>query len=303
MTEKALDNNVLVSIGIPFFNCENYLEDAINSVINQSYSNWELILVDDGSSDSSTKIAEQYQNIDSRIKLYCDGTNLGLPSRLNQLSDLALGEYYFRMDADDIMHPERIKTQLAYLIDNPTVDLVGSGLIAIDNQNRIIGLRKGLNKDFYSLNDIVNGYWCVHPTVAGKTVWFKQNKYDPNLKRAQDYDLWIRTIQTSHLSKIEKPLLFYREASTPSLQKYKIAAFNSIKIYVKNREIIGSMKAILFIFIKLVKLFIYFIYNLFNLTDRLIDRRSFKLESNSYQEYKEILETAVKSKVALQVMK
>src|SRR5690242_569481 len=104
----------VVTIGLPFYNNRSTLELAIKSVIAQTYSNWNLILLDDGSTDGSREIAKNYVD-DDKISLISDGINKGLICRLNQLAHLATGKYLARMDADDLMDPERIKKQVEYL--------------------------------------------------------------------------------------------------------------------------------------------------------------------------------------------
>ena len=108
----------MISIGIPFYNAEEYLSYAILSVLIQSYREWELILIDDGSSDNSLAIANMYAEKDSRIRVISDRTNKKLPYRLNQLIEESTGNFISRMDADDIMHPERLEKQLRFLETN-----------------------------------------------------------------------------------------------------------------------------------------------------------------------------------------
>ena len=103
----------IVSIGLPVYNAEKFLRDAIVSILNQSYVHFELIIMDDGSTDKSIDIVNSFN--DKRIVVYRDGVNKGLPARLNEISTLAKGRYLARMDADDIMHPERIEKQLKIL--------------------------------------------------------------------------------------------------------------------------------------------------------------------------------------------
>ncbi|PSB51390.1 glycosyltransferase family 2 protein, partial [Chroococcidiopsis cubana CCALA 043] len=90
----------LVSIGMPVFNCEQVLTSAVNSIVNQTYQNWELILIDDGSKDKTLEVANSFS--DPRIKVISDGLNLKLPRRLNQAISLSKGKYFARMDGDDI---------------------------------------------------------------------------------------------------------------------------------------------------------------------------------------------------------
>ena len=279
-------NSNLVSIGIPFYNAEKYLAYSITSVLRQSYTNFELLLMDDGSTDKSLNIAKDFEAKDKRIKVFSDGVNFGLPTRLNQLSKLANGKFYARMDADDMMHPDRIITQVNFLSANPDVDLVGTGLVAIDGENNIIGIRKGHARSKFVLNDIISGGWCVHPTITGKTEWFKKNKYDEALTRTEDFDLWIRTIESSTFSKIEFLGLYYREESSLSLKKYKVSTKQSLELYWKNRKIIGFYNCIFYSLKKVFKLFIYIIFNYSGLIDIIVKRRSgtMKIEDINYHD-------------------
>ena len=283
------NNQPTVSIGIPFYNSELFLEDAINSVLRQSYIHWELFLVDDGSNDNSLKIAKSFEENDPRIHVLSDGKNLGLPARLNQLSQLAKGIYYARMDADDMMHPERLAIQVDYLQEHEGIDLLGSGLIAIDNDNNITGIRKGSFMQNFTLKQVLETTWCVHPTITGKSSWFKNNPYDERMKRAQDYELWIRTVEESSFVRLENPLLFYREASTPSLKKYFKSTQYSLKIFQKNSSKIGVMSVVKMSINKLLKLFVYFVFSIFGATDRLIQRRSVTLLDSDREKYQSIL--------------
>ncbi|MBS9462201.1 glycosyltransferase family 2 protein [Flagellimonas sp. 389] len=293
---KDLDS-ALVSIGVPFYNSEKFLGFAITSVINQSYSNWELLLMDDGSSDNSVKVAQSFEKLDNRIKVFHDGTNKGLPARLNELSQLSKGEFYVRMDADDIMHPQRIFRQIEFLKAHSKVDLVGTGLISIDNNNNILGIRGNNQKEEYTIGDMIAGHWSVHPTIAGRTSWFKKNNYDTSLKRAQDFDLWIRTINQSNFAKISCPYLYYREASTSSLKKYRASTKYAIKIYWKNKKVIGTLKCIKLTLTKFLKLFVYLIGSMFNSTDKIIKRRYNEISKESVKEHQNTLETAIELKI------
>lgn len=285
----------LISIGIPFFNAEKYLALAIQSVLYQTYTHWELFLLDDGSSDHSLNIAKAYEAKDARIKVISDGKNLGLPQRLNELSDLATGKYYARMDADDMMHPKRLDKQVSYLLEHPKIDLVGSGLISIDNENRILGIRKGITKESYNLKDIIAGVWCAHPTIMGKTSWFKENKYDISLKRAQDYDLWIRTIETSRFSKLPEAYLYYREASTSTIKKYINASIHTRQIFWKNIKTLGLYNSCKMTLVSYLKLLVYIFFWMLGQTNSLIKRRYSILKKNDILEHKKNINRIVAS--------
>ncbi|MFK5879322.1 MAG: glycosyltransferase [Flavobacteriaceae bacterium] len=286
-------NQPLVSIGIPFYNSEKFLVDAIKSVVNQTYSYWELILMDDGSTDSSLAIAHEFESKDSRIKVISDGINTGLPSRLNKLSKLANGAYYARMDADDIMFPNRIEDQIKYLIEHPTVDLLGAGVVAIDNDNSIIGVRKMKSITRATLKKSLKGPWAAHPTITGKQEWFKENKYDEKLKRSQDFELWIRTVENSNFVRLSEPLLFYREASTSSIVKYFKATRFSIKIFWKAKNKIGNIGVIKLVIGSLLKLGVYSCFFIFGATNKIIEKRSVKLLAEEKEIYKKLLKKAL----------
>lgn len=206
-------NTPLVTIAIPIYNAERYLRNAIQSCINQTYKSWELLLMCDGSTDQSTVIAKEFADRDSRIKLIDDGQNRGLIARLNQSVDMCRTKYYARMDADDIMCINRLEEQVTFMEEHTEVDVCGSSIMTIDNNNVIIG--SGFN------NGKVYGF--IHPTVMGRTRWFKANHYADWALRAEDFELWTRTSSRSNFYAIAKPLLFYREFGVPTFKKYYLS--------------------------------------------------------------------------------
>src|SRR5690606_22420882 len=112
--------------------------DAIRSVFVQTHSNWELILIDDGSTDQSLDLALKIR--DSRVRVISDGKHKGLPTRLNEITASASGEYIARMDADDVMHPERLEKQVKFLLSHPSCDVVGTGVFFIDKNGTPVGI-------------------------------------------------------------------------------------------------------------------------------------------------------------------
>lgn len=226
-------NNPLISVGIPFYNDENYLAYAIQSVICQSYENWELILIDDGSNDNSLQIAKKIALKDKRIKVISDGKNKKLPHRLNQLINESKGDFIARMDADDIMHTDRLLIQLTYLKNNPCLDLVSSGLVSIDAQNNICGFRS-TSKIITNLS-IDKGFPIIHPSVMARKEWYLRNLYDESYSRSQDYELWCRSFTNNDLKIAILPdlLLFYREFGNIDLTKLIKSYNNGYKIREK----------------------------------------------------------------------
>lgn len=202
-----------VSIGLPFYNSEQTLADAIRSVFAQTFQDWELVLVEDGASDGSLKVAQAVD--DPRVRVVSDAVNKGLSFRLNQIAKLARGGYIARMDADDLMHPERLARQVEYLDAHPAVDLIGTGTYTIDSANRPVGLRGvGVVPDVRPQAVLSRGL-MLHPTVTGRADWFRRNPYDESLAyvRAEDVELWCRTCQNSVFAGLPEPLYFYREGA------------------------------------------------------------------------------------------
>ncbi|MCT8824063.1 glycosyltransferase [Glaesserella parasuis] len=285
-------NKTFISIGIPFYNSEKYLEMAINSVINQSYPYWELILLDDGSSDNSLHIAEKFASQDERIKVISDGKNLKLPTRLNQLVDESKYEYFARMDADDIMHPLRLETQIDFLLKNGSIDLVGSGIISIDSLNQVKGYRtvEGIFTDFSTVK--MSGYPITHPTILGKKSWFIRNRYSSEYPRTEDFELWCRAISKNDFKIAILPdlLLFYREEGNLSIKK--ILDSYSYKIVSKYTNY--SLFELLKLTIKKLGVTMFFLTG--NLQK--LSRRRYRLFVNNElsQKYQDILNKSIISK-------
>jgi len=208
---------VRVSIGIPFLNARRYLADAVRSIFAQTHREWELFLVDDGSTDGSVDVVRGLS--DPRVRVLSDGTNRGLCARLNEIALLATGSYLARMDADDLMHPERIERQLNLLQANPSVSVVDSATWTVADDLTPLGIR-GEGPLDANPEAVLRGGLLIHPAVMGRTEWFRQNRYDPVYLRAEDRELWVRTVTTTRFMRLQGPLFFYREALTGNLPNY-----------------------------------------------------------------------------------
>jgi len=217
-----------ISVGIPIYNAENYLEDAIKSVLAQTYKYWELILINDGSNDKSLEIAKKFERIDSRIRVISDGFNKKLPSRLNQIIDESKYQYIARMDADDIIHPERLEIQIKFLENNPDYDLVSTGMVSIDNDSQVYGYRN-VDQVYTDFKKLEKTYPIVHASVLAKKNWYVRNNYNTNYPRSEDYELWCRAIANKDLKIAVLPdlLYYYREEGSLSSSKI-IKSYNDI---------------------------------------------------------------------------
>lgn len=283
-----------ISVGIPFFNAEKFLSYTIQSVICQTYTHWELILINDGSSDSSFEIAQQFADCDSRIRVISDGENKKLPYRLNQLIKESKGDFIVRMDADDVMHPQRLEKQLSFLEDNKKYDLVSSGLISIDSQNTVKGFRcvSQLYDDFSNLS---HSYPIVHPSVMARKSWYLRNQYSENYPRAEDFELWTRAITKKDFNMAVLPdlLLYYREEGNLSIEKI-INSYKDIqKIYSKYDSKSILKIDVLKLHLKiLVAKFFYFTGNL----QKLASRRNIKFDDVDLEYYQKLLNKVVSDK-------
>lgn len=198
-----------ITIGVPFFNAAEYLMDCLRSIFAQSEQDWELLLVDDGSTDQSLEIAHSID--DPRVRVISDGCNRGLPTRLNQIAELARGALLARQDADDLMHPARLSEQATFLNEHRHFDAVGCSWIAINDRSEIVGRSRNRSLDLRP-ESILRHVPLSHCTVLGRREWFRKIPYDNTLRRAQDRDFWIRAIlsEQSQVAFVDEARYFYR---------------------------------------------------------------------------------------------
>ena len=219
-----------VTIGLPVYNSSLYLEDAIKSILLQTYEDFELIIIDDHSSDNSLEIIHSFS--DSRIRIYAGDENKKLPFRLNQIISLAKHDYVVRMDSDDLSVRDRLEKQMEVFSNDANVDLVFTGVCSIDCHNSMKGVRLYENKEIF-FNDVISGRTgFVHASVVGKKTWFERNMYNETNLLAEDYELWINAYIKGDLnfSIIPEPLYFYREDLNVTEVKLLRAYTSQIKV-------------------------------------------------------------------------
>ena len=260
----------MVTIGLPFYNAEKYLALAIESVLQQTYTDWELLLLDDGSTDNSLSIAQSYAQKDSRIKVISDGKNKNLATRLNELPSLAQGLYLARMDADDIMHSARIERQLAVLKAHPEIDVLGTNAYIINDENAVTSKRYPLTPK----NTLTRVKSFIHPTIIAKKQWFLENPYDTKALRMEDAELWYRTHSKYHFVRLNEPLLFYREVGNNYYKKYFLAQQSKAYIFSKYPDE-GYWKH--YFKANFLKGIVYRIAHIFGMEQWLVNRRNVKI--------------------------
>ena len=274
----------LVTIAIPAYNCQEYIDYAVQSVINQTYKNWELLLLDDGSTDGTLQKLKAYET-DDRIRIISDGQNRGLIYRLNQSINLAHGRYYARMDADDIMLIHRIQSQIDFLTKNPTVDVVGSCAYTIDGHNNI----KELIEYPLSPTPKPNQLCFLHPSVMGRIDWFRRNRYNQLFNRMEDVELWFRAANNSTYKNLDIPLMFYRESGMPLAKKYIATQRSALRLAINGSKYgISHYESLKYGVSTVIKIVVCFVLSAIGRTDLQIKLRRRKTTSFDFD--KAILE-------------
>lgn len=208
-----------ITIGIPFYNAEKFLLDSIRSVFAQDHEEWELILMDDGSSDRSLDIAKSID--DPRVHVVSDGKNKKLAARLNEINSLASFEFIARMDADDLMAPDRLSSLLGFLLKFPHYDLVSCGVYSVDNELNLLG-RRGQSITTFTFEGLLNkSQRFIHAGLVARKSWYQRNKYNEAMIGGEDSELWRRAAKAGDFraASISKPLYFYREEGNVTRQK------------------------------------------------------------------------------------
>ena len=263
-----------VSVGISFYNNVDTLGDAIRSVLNQSSADWELILTNDGSKDGSLAVAQSFS--DPRIRLLDDVVNRGLVARLNQQIALSRGRYFARMDADDLMHPDRLARQLAYLEAHPEDDLLDTNMYSLDKRGHVLAMR-GRTCRPLALPEVLRGQTPFHATVMGRIVWFRRFPYDPEYIRAEDLELWARSVGASRFGHLEEALYFVREGKV-NVNNYVRSQVASIKIYRRYGPInLGCANTSALCVRACLKALVYLAFGMLNAQHLLVVRRNSSL--------------------------
>ncbi|SEP76565.1 Glycosyl transferase family 2 [Virgibacillus subterraneus] len=210
----------LVTVFIPLYNCEEYISEALESVINQSYSNIEIVIIDDGSTDNSVNIVNSYT--DPRIRLIKNEINRGIPYTRNLGLQESQGKYMAIIDSDDIAYLTRIEKQVNYMENNPNIDGIGTYYEIFGGRFKKVMKPKNITSEeikagLLFLNRIAN------PTsfLRLETINKYELRYNPEYFVAQDYDMWIQLSKVGELSILPEVLLKYRTGHTNVTKKSK----------------------------------------------------------------------------------
>lgn len=222
-----------ISVIMPAYNTEKYIGEAIESILNQTFSDFEFIIIDDRSSDGTVDVVKSYN--DNRIRFHQNEKNMGVAATLNRGLDLATGDYIARMDSDDISMPERFEKQIQYMENHPDCAACGTDI-------KLFGAQWG--NFFHSSTpeqlrvDLFFASSLAHPTVMIRSAVIHNDffRYDETLNGVEDYDLWYRISNRYQLGNVCQILLMYRIHPNQVTQHMNEKVFPKLRI-LKERQL------------------------------------------------------------------
>lgn len=224
-----------VSVIMPNYNCEKYITEAIESILHQSFTDFEFIIIDDGSTDKSWEIIQEYAQKDPRIVAMRNSENMKICKTLNKWLEIAQWEYIARMDSDDISLPSRLEKQVLYLDKNQNIWGVWSCCFFIDKHGVQWAMKKYPEDNLSIRASIWQRNPILHPSIIFRKKCYKElGGYDDDFLYAEDLDLWVRYGEKYSFHNLQEPLILYRIFGWNStLKKQKLMIRNTLKIRKK----------------------------------------------------------------------
>lgn len=211
-----------LTILIPTYNCARYILECVNSLLVQDYTDFELLIIDDGSTDDTEEIINAIK--DKRIVYLKNSVNIGIVATLNKGLKLAKGKYIARMDADDVVLGNRLEKQIFFLEHNPEYGMVGAWFKLMDEQGSFLrNVKNSINPDFLRLGLIFTNHFA-HPSVMMRTGLARKLKYNKDYLHCEDHDLWLRFAEVSKVTNLPDFFLSVRAhaKSTCSLNQKQL---------------------------------------------------------------------------------
>jgi len=224
--------NNLVSVILPVYNCEKYIYDSIKSILNSSYVNFELIIINDGSTDSSEKIIKSFN--DNRINYLKNKTNIGLVKSLNIAINSVSGDFIARQDADDISIIDRLEKQVEFLTVNPDVGLTGSLYDKINEKSEIIVTKQlPLSDNEIKAALLKNNCFCHGSVMFRSEIIKKTGLYRETAGPTEDYDLWLRFSEITKLANIDISLYQWRVTADSIMSDSDSIQANESRVFLR----------------------------------------------------------------------
>ena len=199
-----------VTVLMSVFNGEPFVAEAVESVLLQTFEDFEFLIYEDKSTDASLQVLRRYP--DPRIRLVENTENRGLTRNLISGMNLARGDFVARTDADDVCAPHRLATQVAYMDANPQIGVLGSAVIFFTDSGKEFVAHQPLEHDEIMCT-LLYGFTMLHPSVMIRKADFDRHKlnYDPAFTVSQDHDLWVRAVRKVRFANVYEPVLRMRE--------------------------------------------------------------------------------------------
>ncbi|MBI5759479.1 MAG: glycosyltransferase family 2 protein [Planctomycetales bacterium] len=215
-----------VTVLMSVFNRSSRVAAAIDSLLAQTYTDWDLMVVDDCSTDESPQTLAAYAARDPRITVLTNTKNEGQSASLNRAWQAARGPLMARMDDDDVSLPERFARQVEFLQGHPEVDVLGTAAEYVDQSGRSLGIVRRPESHADLAREIYHNVPVLHPTVMmRREVLDELGGYHPGLRRAQDHDLWFRAYRRFTFRNLSEPLLRYTAPGRPSWPTIREGAY------------------------------------------------------------------------------
>ena len=224
-----------VSVIMCCYNEGKYLKDAVESILNQSFDNFEFIIIDDCSTDNTSGIIDFYKNRDKRIVSLRNAPNLGISESANKGIEISKGKYIARMDADDIAAQDRLLKQVALMEENPAVVVCGTNILLIDEDKTVIGKieykysDREIKKELFMKNPFANPTVMIRKDILSRySIW-----YETTYPNAEDYQLWFKLAGHGDFRNINEFLLRHRIDFSKKTLKCKAMVLDTISLRIR----------------------------------------------------------------------
>ena len=230
-----MDNSHLLSVLMPVFNSEQFVEEAIESILNQSFNDFEFLILDDASTDKSFKIIKDFEKKVPRIKVFQNEKNLGVVGSRNKLINLSKGKYIAWLDSDDIAFENRFEEQIKFLEQHPEIGMVGAYPVIIDENGKTTG-KWWFETDPQKLKiELFFHSPFLSSSVMIRRTCLPQNFYDSRFPVAEDFNLYSKISERFDVANIPKFLVNYR-INSKGLSKSNTEKMEQLSMAIENIE-------------------------------------------------------------------